>query len=62
MVALILTLVLAFLVGGTAWLSIGSRLKLNPEGDINEVLNLIVYVGIALAPVFVVVFYLLDRN
>ena len=62
MVALILTLVLAFLVGGTAWLSIGSRLKLNPEGDINEVLNLIVYVGIALAPVFVVVFYILDRN
>lgn len=62
MVAVVLTLVIAFLVGGTLWLVAGSRLALNEDRDVNEVLNLIAYVGGALVPVFVAVFFLLDRN
>lgn len=62
MVAVVLTLVLSFLVGGTLWLAAGSRLKLNADGDVNEILNLLVYVGAALPPVFAGIFFLLDRN
>lgn len=62
MIAVVLTLVLAFLVGGTIWLTAGSRLQLSDDKDVNEVLNLVAYVGTALLPVFVAVFFLLDRN
>ena len=62
MVAVVLTLVFAFLAGGTVWLVAGSRLPLNEDKEVNEVLNLIVYVGSALVPVFLAVFFLLDRN
>ncbi len=41
---------------------VGSRLRLNEDKDVNEVLNLITYVGVVLIPVFLGVFYLLDRN
>ena len=57
-----LTLVLSFLVGGTVWLLAGSRLPLNADKDVNEVMNLLAYVAISLVPMFAIVFYLLDRN
>ena len=62
MVAVVLTLVLSFLVGGSVWLMAGSRLPLNEEKEINEVMNLVAYVAAALAPVFALVFFLIDRN
>jgi hypothetical protein len=62
MIAVVLTLVISFLIGGTVWLAAGSRLSLNEDKDTNEVLNLIVYVAAAVVPVFVAVFFLLDRN
>lgn len=62
MVAVVLTLVLSFLVGGTIWLLVGARLPLNEEKEMNEVLNLVAYVAAALAPVFALIFFLLDRN
>jgi hypothetical protein len=62
MIAVVLTLVVSFLIGGSAWLMVGSRLRLNEDKDVNEVLNLITYVGVVLIPVFLGVFYLLDRN
>lgn len=62
MVAVMLTLVLSFLVGGTVWLLAGSRLPINADEQVNEVLNLLAYVAVSLVPMFVLVFYLLDRN
>ncbi|MGD8417986.1 MAG: hypothetical protein PVH91_13090 [Pseudomonadales bacterium] len=62
MVAVVLTLVLSFLVGGSLWLLAGSRLPLNADKDVNEVLNLIAYVAGALAPVFLALFFLLDTG
>jgi hypothetical protein len=62
MVAVVLSLVIAFLVGGATWLLLGSRLKLADEDETNQLLNLVAYVGIALAPAFLGVFFLLDRN
>ena len=61
MAALILTLVLAFLCGGGAWLIAGARLRLDPEDrERNDVLNLLTYIGISLPVAFVVVFFLLE--
>ena len=62
MVAVVLTLVLSFLVGGVVWLVAGSRLSLNPDNEVNEVMNLVAYVAVSLVPMFALVFYLLDRN
>ena len=62
MVAVVLTLVLSFLVGGGLWLLLGSRLTLNEDKSVNEVLNLIAYVAGALLPAFSLIFFLLDRN
>ena len=62
MVAVVLTLVLSFLVGGVVWLVAGSRLSLNPDKEVNEVMNLVAYVAVSLVPMFALVFYLLDRN
>jgi hypothetical protein len=62
MVAVVLTLVVSFLVGGTTWLLAGTRLPLNEDKDVNELLNLLAYVAAALPPVFALVFFLLDRN
>ncbi|MEM8767811.1 MAG: hypothetical protein AAGE43_10230 [Pseudomonadota bacterium] len=59
---MVLTLVLSFLVGGGLWLLLGSRLALNEDEPVNEVLNLIAFVAAALLPAFGLVFFLLDRN
>jgi hypothetical protein len=61
-IAVVLTLVVSFLCGGVAWLVIGSKLSLNEDKDVNEVLNLLAYVGVVLLPIFFAVFFLLDRN
>lgn len=60
MAAAILTLVLAFICGGSTWLALGPRLTLSPEAEQNDLLNLIVYVGVALPPAFLVVFFLIE--
>jgi len=62
MIAVVLTLVMSFLCGAVVWLSAGSRLALSGEKELNEVLNLLAYIAIALLPVFFGVFFLLDRN
>lgn len=62
MAAVVLTVVISFLVGSSTWLALGSKLPLNEDKEVNEVLNLVVYIGIVLVPVFFGVFYLLDRN
>lgn len=62
MVAVVLSLVMAFLVGGSIWLLAGSRLRLNEDKAVNEVLNLVAYVAAALLPMFGLIFFLLDRN
>ncbi len=62
MVAVVLTLVVAFMVGGSIWLMAGSRLPLNEDKSMNEVLNLVAYVAGSLLPVFGLIFFLLDRN
>lgn len=62
MVAVVLTLVMSFLAGGTIWLLAGSRLPLNEDRELNEVLNLVAYVAAMLLPAFALVFFLLDRN
>ena len=62
MVAVVLSLVTAFLLGGSAWLIFGSRLRLSEDTEINQVLNLAAYVGLALVPAFLGIFFLLDRH
>ena len=62
MVAVVLSLVIAFLVGGASWLAIGPRLRLSDDDEVNQLLNLAAYVGIALAPAFLGILFLLDRN
>jgi hypothetical protein len=58
--AAILTLVLAFVVGGAVWLAVGPRLRLAEPGEQNQLLNLLAYVLIVLPFAFVVVFFLLE--
>ena len=60
MAAAVLSLVLAFIVGGGLWVFLGSRLPLADEDDRNQVLNLITYVALSLVPAFVVVFFVLS--
>ena len=61
MVAVILTLVLSFLVGGSIWLLAGPRMSLSTDEHVNEVLNLLAYVGMALLPVFAILLFGLER-
>jgi hypothetical protein len=57
MAALILTLILAFVMAGGLWLSIGSRLSFAEEDSENDLANLVVY-GLGSLPVsFVIVFF-----
>lgn len=58
--AAILTLVIAFICGGSLWLALGPRLVLSSESEQNDLLNLVVYVGGALLPAFLLVFFLLE--
>lgn len=60
MAAAILTLLLAFLAAGGAWLGLGPRLKLAQEVRQNDLLNLVAYAGLALPLAFAIVFYVLE--
>ena len=60
MAAAILTVVLAFIVGGSAWLLLGPRLPLATAAEQNQLLNLIAYVAVVLPFAFAIVFFLLE--
>ena len=60
MAAAVLTLVIALFFGGGLWLVLGPRLALSEEGEQNDLLNLVVYVGATLPVAFLVVFFLLE--
>ncbi len=61
MAAAILTLVLSTVVGGAAWLGVGSRLRITNEAQQNDLLNFLGYTLIALPLVFTFVFFVLER-
>ena len=61
MAAIVLTLTLTVIVAGVAWLILGSRLSLHEDVRQNDLLNLLSYAGIALVPVFVIVFFAMER-
>ncbi len=60
MAAAILTIVLAFIVGGSAWLLLGPRLPLAEAAEQNQLLNLIAYIAGVLPVAFLIVFFLLE--
>lgn len=60
MAAAVLTLALAFIGGGSLWLVLGARLALVEEAELNDLLNLLVYVGAVLPPAFALVFFVLE--
>ncbi|TVS19114.1 MAG: hypothetical protein EA417_01365 [Gammaproteobacteria bacterium] len=55
MAAILMSVVLAVVVGGIGWLLLGNRFTLDPDAHQNEMLNLGLYVAIAFVPVFVIV-------
>ena len=61
MAAVILTLVLSFVAGGAVWLVLGSRLNINDGTQLNDLLNLLSYMLIALPLIFIFVFYVLEH-
>lgn len=62
MAAVILTLLIAFLFGGGAWLIAGSRFALDSEDrERNDLLNLVAYVAATLPIAFLFVFFLLEK-
>ena len=61
MAAVILMFVLSFVVGGSVWLALGSRLNINDGAQLNDLLNLLSYMLIALPLIFIFVFYVLEH-
>ncbi len=59
MAAVVLTLVVSFMGAGILWLLAGDRFHLDDDVQQNDILNLALYTGILLVPVFLVVFFLL---
>ena len=59
-VVTVMTLALAFVAGGILWLTLGTRLSLDADEERNNLLNLGVYVGVALVPAFLLVFYVIE--
>ncbi|HCG70402.1 MAG TPA: hypothetical protein DE147_08070 [Gammaproteobacteria bacterium] len=57
MAALILTLVLAFIMAGALWLTLGSRFEFAAEGSENDLANLVVYSLGSIPVSFVIVFF-----
>ncbi len=63
MAAVIMTTLIAFLLGGGVWLLAGSRLSLDAEDrERNDVLNLVGYIAAALPFAFVFVFFALGGS
>ncbi len=61
MAAIVLTLTLTAITAGIVWLILGSRLSLHEDARHNDVFNLLSYAGIALVPIFVIVFFAMER-
>lgn len=61
MVALLLTLGLSLVLAGLLWLGVGARLRLNPDSEQNDVLNLISYFLLLLPFAFLFVFFVVER-
>ena len=61
MAAVVLTLVISFMGAGVLWLTLGDRFHVNNDVQQNDILNLAIYAGILMVPVFVVVFLTLAR-
>ena len=61
MPALVLSLGSAVILGGSLWLLIGARLKLNEDAARNDILNVFAYVAALLPICFAVVFFVLER-
>ncbi|MCZ6870713.1 MAG: hypothetical protein O7G84_14515 [Gammaproteobacteria bacterium] len=59
MAAVILTLVISFMAAGVLWLVAGGRFQLDDDVQQNDILNLAIYTGILIVPVFLLVFLLL---
>lgn len=59
MAAAVLTLVVTLMVAGGLWLTLGPRLQLNEDGQVNDLLNLVAYYLLGLPIVFVVIFVII---
>lgn len=59
MTAVILSLVIAFIGAGLVWLVAGDRFHIDDDVRQNDILNLAIYAGILLVPVFFMIFFLL---
>ena len=59
--AIILSVILGFLLAAAVWLTLGPRFKLDEDPRQNEILNVLVYVGIAFPFCFAIVFFVLER-
>ncbi len=55
---LILTLVLSTLLGCITWLAIGNRLPWQSEVKWESQVNITIYTGMLLAPIYLFIFYL----
>jgi len=59
MAAVILALVISFIAAGVLWLVAGDRFHVDDDVRQNDILNLAIYTGLLILPVFLVVFLLL---
>lgn len=60
MASVILTFLIALMLGSLAWLGIGARFRFGPDEGLNNWLNLGAYALLAMPFVFVVVFFLIE--
>ena len=61
MAAIVLTLALTAVASGIVWLILGSRLNLHEDARQNDVLNLLSFAGILAVPIFLIVFFAMER-
>ena len=61
MVAVVLTLAFSALLAGVSWLVFGARLRLDPDADQNDRLNLLCYFLAAVPVVFVIIFFAVEH-
>ncbi len=61
MAAIVLTLTLTAILAGILWLILGSRLSLHEDPRQNDLLNLLAFAGMVLVPIFVMVFFAMER-
>ena len=61
MAAAVLTIALTVIVAGTAWLLLGSRLRLSTDIRQNDLFNFLCYAAITLPISIIVVMFLIER-